>query len=351
MLIGVAGVWAQVVALRRGSRSAFVAWGVASAALLWTQWFALLPLMVQQVVAIVHFVRCRLDGDLSVTIVRRWLGSVLLTGLLVLPLLPYLSEQLAAYGRRGAGLELPGAAGTDASSVAEGLSVYAALANGLWAVVGYHHDGVMVRLGALWPLAMLGCLLLLGRRLQASTHLVLAVAFVPAVMLFLIAHSKRDLFELRYFVLTAPLILLLVARAATSVARSPRALAAVVTILIGLSSIALVDQQVNGTNPRLYDFRGAMAAVEQTAGPGDVVAHAPDYLEGVLHYYSPDMTTVEVSDVEPDEVDGQIYVVVTERFISPATSGPLGDELARLEQARGRPERIERPNVVVWRFS
>src|SRR3546814_1625743 len=44
MLIGVAGVWAQIVALRTGRTRAWMAWGVLSAMLTWTQWFALLPL-------------------------------------------------------------------------------------------------------------------------------------------------------------------------------------------------------------------------------------------------------------------------------------------------------------------
>src|SRR5690606_15478269 len=54
MLIGVASVWAQVVALRTGRWRPFVLWGLASAALLWTQWFALLPLAAQQVATAVH---------------------------------------------------------------------------------------------------------------------------------------------------------------------------------------------------------------------------------------------------------------------------------------------------------
>src|SRR3546814_18943117 len=56
MLIGVAGVWAQIVALRTGRPRAWVAWGVLSALLIWTQWFALLPLAVQQVGTVVHVV-------------------------------------------------------------------------------------------------------------------------------------------------------------------------------------------------------------------------------------------------------------------------------------------------------
>jgi len=117
------------------------------------------------------------------------------------------------------------------------------------------------------------------------------------------------------------------------------------------SSLALADQQLNGTNPRLYDFRGAVDAIERTAGPGDELAYAPAYLDGVLGYYAPEMPGQPLGIADPDEVDGQIYVVLAERFLTRATAARIGDELARLETARGAPQRIERANVVVWRFS
>jgi hypothetical protein len=275
---------------------------------------------------------------------------VALTAVLLLPLVPFVQDQLAAYGRRGAGLQMPAAAGADSSDVASGLSSYAVIANLLWAVGGYHSDDVMVRLGALWPLALLGGLLLLGRRLQWTTGVVLGVALVPAALLFVVAHTKRDLFELRYFVLAAPLLLVVVARAVTTLARTRAALAGTTAALLALSSVALVDQQVNGTNPRLYDFKGAVAEIEETAAPGDVLAYAPAYLDGVLAYYAPDMAGSPLGSIRPETADGQIYVVVAERFLTEDTAGRIGDVLAGLEQARGRPDRFERPNVIVWRF-
>src|SRR5690606_34332733 len=145
----------------------------------------------------------------------------------------------------------------------------------------------------------------------------------------------------------APLLLLVVARAATTLARSQVVLASTVAGLVALSSVALVDQQLNGTNPRLYDFRGAVAEIHRTAAPGDVIAHSPDYLVGVLDYYAPDLAVAELAGVDPQRIDGQIYVVVTERFLTPGRSGEIGDQLARLAQVRGEPERFERPNVIV----
>ncbi|HEX4868108.1 MAG TPA: glycosyltransferase family 39 protein [Acidimicrobiales bacterium] len=350
MLLGAAAIWAQLAALRRGRWGAFVAWGALCAMLVWTQWFALLPLAVQQVATVWHLVRRRGEHGTG-RLVARWLGSLLVLALLVAPLLPFLAGQLSAYGGRGAGLSAPSAAGADSSSVAGGLSAYAVIANLVWALLGYHSDDVMLRLGALWPLAMLACLLLLGRRLSSRSRLLLAVAVLPGVALFAIAHAKRDLFELRYFVLAAPLLLVLVARAATTLARRGASLGVLVGGLLVVSSLGLVDQQLNGTNPRLYDFRGAVAAIERTARPGDVLAFAPTYLDGVLDYYAPDLEGHPLGSFSPEEVDGQIYVVVSERFLKEGAAARVGKELAALEAVRGTPERIDRPNVVIWRFS
>jgi hypothetical protein len=184
-----------------------------------------------------------------------------------------------------------------------------------------------------------------------SSRLLLAVAVLPGVALFAVSHMKRDLFELRYFVLAVPLLLLLLARAATTVARGRTALAVLVVALLAISSVALVDQQVNGTNPRLYDFRGAVAAIDETARPGDTLVYAPDYLDGVLDYYAPDLDSAALPAEPPDAVGGRVYVLVVDRFLTRDGAGRVGDLLARLEEQRGAPVRIEKPNIVIWRFA
>jgi hypothetical protein len=231
------------------------------------------------------------------------------------------------------------------------LSPYALIANALWAVGGYHSDDVMLRLGALWPLALLAALLLLGRRLAWSSRFLVAVAAVPAGALFAIAHTKRDLFELRYFVLAVPLALILVARATTTLARGRTALVALAGCLLVVSGIALVDQQLNGTNPRLYDFRGAVDEIDDTARPGDTLVFAPDYLDGVLGYYAPDLEATALGRLPDDAGEGQVYVLVVDRFLTPTGAGQVGDLLAQLEEQRGAPERMEAPNIVIWRFA
>src|SRR3546814_9415092 len=234
---------------------------------LWTQWFSLLPLAVQQVGTVVHVVASRREHRPLLPIIKGWALSLAVTIWLVVPLVPFLTAQLEAYAERGAGLSMPSAAGTDSSSVLDAMSSYALIANVIWAVGGYHSDDVMTRLGALWPLAMLGCLLLLGRRAQPTTRLLACVAVVPALVLYLVGFPKRDLFALRYFVLASPLLLLVIARGATSAARTRLATVSLTVALLALTTAGLVDQQLNGTNPTLSDFPGAGADTEPTAHP------------------------------------------------------------------------------------
>jgi hypothetical protein len=46
-----------------------------------------------------------------------------------------------------------------------------------------------------------------------------------------------------------------------------------------------------------------------------------------------------------------VYVIVVDRFLTPAGAKTVGDALARLEEHRGPPQRMERPNIVIWRFA
>jgi hypothetical protein len=272
---------------------------------------------------------------------------------LLAPIVPLLLDQLAAYRVRGAGLNTtPSAVGINASGVArDTIGVYAVIANGVWAVIGYHGDRTMEQLGALWPLGMLGALAVLGRRTTSRTNLVVAAGILPAVALFAIGTTKRDLFELRYFALLAPLLLLLVARAVTTLTRG-RVLAVVMVVLVAGSAVALVDQEGNGTNPRLYDFRGAVHDIVGDAGPTAEVALEPPYLDSVVRYYGPQLHTTRVRGLDPSAVDANgIDVLVTQRFIgSQEASAMVGRALYELEERFGPPQRIERPNVIVWRF-
>lgn len=349
MLIAVLAVGTQVQAIRRGLRRDWVLYGLCTAALVWTQYFAVLPILVQQAAfAAVAWSR-RHDRRQRRRLLLGWAGSTLVVAVALAPMLPLLADQLAAYRNRGAGL-VPGQAGAGNSSFGGAVSIYALGANLIWALLGYHADGVMVQLAALWPLLMLVVLVLLGRGRSKVSLLLAALIVVPLGALFAIGSIKRDLFELRYFSGAVPAMLLLTARFVTATTRRRAVAAVTATVVVGAMTVGLVDQQLNGANPRLYDFEGAFRRIEAEAGPDDVVLYEPSYLAEVVEYYAPDLDSRPVGAEVPN--DARVWVVSTDRIVNTeASAAALGGVLSDLQQHRDLVDRFGVPNVRVWELS
>lgn len=350
MLIAALAVGAQIRAVRRGRRRDWIVYGVCTAALLWTQYFALLPIAVHQLAFAGVFWARRRDRSERVRLLRGWLVSTIVFVAAVAPMLPLLQDQLAAYTNRGGAGLVPGQAGAGSSSFGGAVSIYALGANLIWALLGYHADSVMVQLAALWPFLMVIALVLLGRGRSRASMLLAGLIVVPIAALFAIGSMKRDLFELRYFSGAVPAMLLLSARFVTAATRRRAAATVAATVLISAMAVGLVDQQLNGANPRLYDFEGAFRRIEQVAGPDDVVLYEPSYLGDVVEYYAPGIDSRPVGSEVPDDVT--VWVVSTDRIVNnEASAAALGGVLADLEQHRTLVDRFGVPNVRVWQMS
>jgi hypothetical protein len=351
MAFALLAVYAQARALRRNRAGDWALYAIATAALVWTQYFAVLVVAAQQIVFIAAWWRRRGRGEPVAPLARRWLLALVVAGVLVLPLAPYFADQWVAYAGRGAGLsEVPAQAGNAASEAQSGLSVYAVIANLIWATFGYHADNTMAQIAALWPLGMLGALLVLGRRRSPAAGGLLVVTAVPMLALFLIGLQRRDLFELRYIAAAVPLLLLLGARAITAV-RTRRGWTPIVAalVLVALLGGALADQQLNGTNPRLYDFRGALQEVSARAERGDVILYSPHYLDEVVSYYAPGVDARPIGEERPGTGSGRVFVLgsfLDQRETAKATGAALGE----LEQDRPVVDEFEVPQVRVWVF-
>lgn len=360
MLAATVAVLGQVRALRTNAISGWVLYTVATAAMAWSQYFAVLPIAVQQLAFLLVIWQRRRDGDgdgAARRLATAWGASLLVLALLLVPMVPIALDQMGNYTERSADIEgltvAPAGHGpVGTSSVQQELSIYAALANGLWGLWGYHSDSAMARIAAFWPLGMLGSLLLLGRGRSRETTLIAALIVVPAAVLFAAATAKRDLFELRYFSGAVPLAVLLASRAATRFGTSNTAKAVLGAVLVGTLAIGLVDQQLNGTNPRRYDFDGAIAEVEATWEPGAVLIFEPMYLAEVVDYYGPDMTSRPAAGTAIGQLTDApvVYVLATERVINEReTAARVGSLLSDLEhEGREIVQRIERANVTVW---
>ena len=121
---------------------------LAAAALVYTQYFGLLFVGVQQLAFAVAR-RARRDCA-AARACWRWAALLVL---LALPLAPFALDQFAANeaGRHAASSSRRRPAARSSRGAAPG--AYAALTNAAWAVLGYHSNATMTALAALWPLA------------------------------------------------------------------------------------------------------------------------------------------------------------------------------------------------------
>lgn len=350
MLFATLSLWAQVAAIQGGGRWAWIAYAVTTAAMAWTQWFALVPIAAQQLVFAGVWWRRRHDRIQRRRFLLVWAAALGASLVLVLPLIPLALDQLGAYtGRRVATTAAPAQAGSAASGLAGDVSVYAVGANAIWSVLGYHSDRVMTQIAALWPLLLLAGFGALGRgRSPRTTALVVCIA-APAVAFVGAGLVKRDLFELRYFAGAVPLILVLLARATTAVFERRRSQFLAAASLVAVLSIGLVDQQLNGANPRRYDFEGALDRISAEAEDGDVILYEPDYLAEVVEYYAPEMSARSIDERDRVAPGVRTWVLATTRVADDeATSARVGDALADLERERTVVDEFEVPNVRVW---
>ncbi|HEX4903612.1 MAG TPA: glycosyltransferase family 39 protein [Acidimicrobiales bacterium] len=350
VLLATVASWALAAAIRGGNRWCWAAWAIATAAMLWTQWFGVLPLGLHLLALAAAVVHRRADRAERWRLVLGGAAGTLATAVLVLPLVPFALDQIGAYAERSGALAsaAPSQAGAAASSIGEGVSVYAVGANALWAVLGYHSDAAMTSLAALWPLLLLLALGALGRgRAPATTALVVGTV-VPTLLFVVAGMTKRDLFELRYFAFVVPLVLLLVARTITKVFERPASRAVAAAAAVAVLSVALADQQLNGANPRRYDFESALDHVAERARPGDVVLYEPEYLAEVVGYYAPGVETRPAGAEVPG--DATVFVLATTRVMDEtATAARVGHVLAALEHdGRRVVDEVEVPNVRLW---
>ena len=344
MVFALLALYFQVRVLRDGSRSRdWIGYALAAAALVYTQYFGLLFVAVQQLAFLVAVARGHLP-------VGRTLAWNVLPVLLVVPLAPFALDQFAANESGGRGFQQPSQAG---GSVEPGTApgAYAALTNVAWAVLGYHSNATMTALAALWPLGLLLALSLLGRGRSWATMLVVACAVLPAIGLFALGQLKPFVFEVRYFIGMVPLALLLIARGLTSWALRPAVAGLACAAAVATLGLGLADQQLNGSNPRVYDFREAVHAIEQRARPGDVIVYSPKYVDTVVGYYQTEELRIQpLEDGLPRPRRGQRVFLLASFLDKPQYRKATQDAVRRLDRRYELVHRDTVPQIRTWEF-
>jgi uncharacterized membrane protein len=301
-LFGLLALLTQLRVLRSGTMLNWAAYILSTAALLWSQYFGLLLILVQQLIFVAVLIHRRRTGEPT-----KWLaiGFAYSLAILVLQLVP-----LAAFA--SSQFDSTHAAAGSPSGTYDALSFYAIVSNVAWGIWGYQPDSISQLLAALWPFLLLLSLLLLGRGGSRQTLILAAAAIAPIVFLLVAAVFDRSLFEVRYFILAVPLLFLLMARLVTGWIRKPQArLLAVGGVMVTLL-IGLVNQQTNKDNPRLFDFRGATDVIESDAGPKSLVLFDPPDMKYVLEYYAPGIKRRPLKDGFPKRKEGrQVFVLAS----------------------------------------
>jgi len=351
MLFAVLALLGQAWALRGGGLRAWALYVVATALLLWTQYFAIAFVGVQQLAfAAVAIRRIRDDRRDGLWFTGAWMAASLVVLITLIPLVPFAIDQFQANEASGRGFDQGPSQAGDVANEEPRPGIYVVLTNLAWAVLGYHSNEMLSRLTALWPLAMLGALLILGRRPSWRAHLVIACALAPAGLLFVLAMAKPFLFEIRYFIASAPLLLLLLARGLTAWTRDTRVVASVSVVLVVALGVATADELANGANPRRYDFRGALEQVEDRMRPGDVLVYEPEYLRNVISYYQPGLRSAPLDEGLPERRWARRVFLFTSFLDRPQHRAATTRALKDLRAERRGVERFSRPQVQVTVF-
>ncbi|MHB8694967.1 MAG: glycosyltransferase family 39 protein [Solirubrobacteraceae bacterium] len=353
MLWAALALWAQVRILT-GTRRRPVGWWAlytaATVALVWTQYFSLLLIGVQQGAFAVAVLR-RPSGERAPLAIA-WVVSGIVIAACLAPLAGFAYEQYQANQASGRGFgATPSQTGSGIEAGHLTPTIYTVLTNIVWAIWGYHSAGTMAAIAALWPLVMLFVLALLGRGRSWRVALLLSLAAVPIAAMFVIGQLKPFLFEVRYFSGAAPVAILLLARVCARWAGRGTAAAAAATAILFVSfAVAFADQQYSVTNPRVYDFQDALGRIDGRVRPGDVLLYQPLDLRDIVSYYAPHVTSAPLGARPAARAPGHNLFLLASFQSDLANSRAVRAALAQLRKQRRQILSFRLPGVEVWEF-
>ena len=116
-------------------------------------------------------------------------------------------------------------------------------------------------------------------------------------------------------------------------------------------SAGLADQQLNGSNPRVYDFKSALAHIEDRARPGDVVVFTPQYLDHVVAYYENGGLKLQPLDKGlPEPKRGRRVFVLASFLDKPQYRQAATDAVRKLSRRHHLVHRDSVPQIRTWEF-
>jgi uncharacterized membrane protein len=343
-LFGLLALLTQLRVIRDGSVVNWALYILATAALLWSHYFGVLLIGVQQLIFVGVIIHRRRTGEPVGALALGFAYSLVVLAMQLVPLVVFAEKQFDS-------TSVGGGLGLQPGGAYESLSFYAAVANMAWALWGYHPEGTTELLAASWPLLLLLSLLLLGRGGSRQTVILAAAAIAPLALLLVVSLYDRELFEVRYFLVVVPLLLVLIARLVTGWIRNPAARYAVTGAILVTLLLGLADQQLNDDNPRLYDFRGAIEEFEKDAGPKSLTIFEPPDMRYVFDYYAPQLNRRALRRGVPRRREGRPVFVLASFQDNQLYFNRTNRVVGILEFRRGKPlRRFDKPQTKVWVF-
>ncbi len=117
------------------------------------------------------------------------------------------------------------------------------------------------------------------------------------------------------------------------------------TLLIGLA-----DQQFNNSNPRLFDFRGAIDDIKANAGPNALVLYEPGDMHYVLEYYAPNLRRQALSKRISAATEGSPIFVLASFQSNQTFFNQTNKVVGQLTFFRKLVHRFKTPQTIVWEF-
>jgi hypothetical protein len=339
-LFGLLALLTQLRAIREGTMLNWAAYILATAALLWSHYFGLLLIGVQQLIFVGVLLYRRRSGEPVKPLALGFAYSAAILVMQLVPLLVFAHHQYQV---------TTGAAGSP-SGTYDLLSFYSVLSNLAWAIWGYQPDAITVLLAAMWPLFLLGSLVLLGRGGSRQTTSLAAAGVVLVGLLIVVSLFDSAYFEVRNFLMLVPLGLLLIARLITGWMTKPRARLLVTGGVVATLALGLADQQLNKSNPRLFDFRGAIQGIKADAGPNSLVLFEPSDMRYVLEYYAPEVRSQPLSSAISAQAEGSPVFVLASFQSNKAFFNETNKVVGQLTFFRKLVRKFKTAQTVVWEF-
>jgi 4-amino-4-deoxy-L-arabinose transferase-like glycosyltransferase len=337
-LFGTLSLTEALRATRTGAIRAWALYAVWASLAVWSDWSGWFVVIASQVLIAAEVAWQRQNRVALRRLLTGWGGSMAALACQFVALGVLLADQIQAQGG------LQGVATVGAS----GVSFYSAVSNFAWALFGFHPDAVTSGVAAVWPLAMLASLVLIGRNLGPRGRVLLVCALIPAVGTLVLGLIAPGAFDVRYGLVGIPPLLVLAANAVTSWPRSQlgRVLTAagLVVILLG----ALADQQLDPANPRRYDFASAFQQIKRQARPASEVLLEPGALRLMAQRDAPRLRTAALTRTLPTRASN-VFVVTS--FTGHGSLWRLRNrEIGALRATRHLISRRSYPGVQVWWF-